>query len=418
MKHPPRETALIKKFSGPWTFKPSILNQQKQHKVNFWEGQLKIIYSITLIAILGVASITPAFPKIQQVFEISETQVGLLITAFTLPGIFLTLILGVLADRLGRKTILIPSLFLFGLAGGACAFVDNFNWLLILRFVQGIGGASLGSLNVTIIGDLYNNQKRPTVMGYNASVLSIGTAAYPAIGGGLATLAWFYPFFLPFLAIPVGVWILYSLPDTSAKNDQDLRTYLKNAWGSVKNPQVITLFIASISTFIILYGSYLTYFPFLMDQRFAASSVTIGLMMSGMSVSTAFTSAQLGKLIKRISEKKLLIIAFSLYAIATFFMLFIHNIWLLSLPVILFGIAQGINVPNILSLISGFAPAAYRAAFMSLNGMVLRLGQTLGPVLMGLLYGVWKLSGVFLGGAFLALVTVIMIIIFIRGRDH
>lgn len=81
---------------------------------------LRVIFTVTLMVVMSVSSITPAFPKISREFAISETQVGLLITFFTLPGVFLTPFLGVLADRWGRKKILVPSLFLFALAGASC----------------------------------------------------------------------------------------------------------------------------------------------------------------------------------------------------------------------------------------------------------------------------------------------------------
>ena len=81
------------------------------------DRRLFVIFSITLVGVMGVASLTPALPKISQAFDLNKSEVALLISAFTFPGIFLTPFAGVLADRLGRKTVLIPSLFIFGLAG-------------------------------------------------------------------------------------------------------------------------------------------------------------------------------------------------------------------------------------------------------------------------------------------------------------
>lgn len=75
---------------------------------------------------MGVASIAPALPKMSDVLDVSNERIGQLITAFTVPGMFLTPFLGVIADRLGRKTILVPSLFIFGIAGTACAFATDF----------------------------------------------------------------------------------------------------------------------------------------------------------------------------------------------------------------------------------------------------------------------------------------------------
>lgn len=66
---------------------------------------LRIIFSITLMAVMGVVSVTPAFPKIVEALHISMKEIGLLITVFTFPGVLLTPVLGVLADRFGRKRI-------------------------------------------------------------------------------------------------------------------------------------------------------------------------------------------------------------------------------------------------------------------------------------------------------------------------
>jgi MFS family permease len=74
-----------------------------------------------LMAVLGTSTITPAFPTIVRELGVSSGQVGLLITVFTLPGIVMTPLLGVLSDRYGWKNILVPALLLFGMASGAFA---------------------------------------------------------------------------------------------------------------------------------------------------------------------------------------------------------------------------------------------------------------------------------------------------------
>ena len=81
------------------------------------DRRLYVMFSVTLIGVMGVATLTPALPKIAQALDLSKSEIALLISAFTFPGIFLTPVGGVLADRLGRKTVLVPSLFIFGLAG-------------------------------------------------------------------------------------------------------------------------------------------------------------------------------------------------------------------------------------------------------------------------------------------------------------
>ena len=373
--------------------------QIKKQRPIYLDSNLQVIFGVTLMAVLGVSSITPAFPVIVKELNISARSIGLLITVFTLPGIFLTPVLGALADRFGRKRILVPSMILFGIAGGACALAHDFSHLLVLRFFQGVGAASLGSLNVTIIGDLYSGNERTAAMGYNASVLSVGTAVYPAVGGVLAVMGWHYPFLLPLVALPLGILVLFSLKNPEPKNKQDLKKYLRNAWKSLKKRQVVVLLVASSVTFIILYGSYLTYIPILMGHSFNASPLIIGLIMSAMSLTTAITSSQLGKLAKTYSKKNLIKTAYVIYGLALLIYPFVPKLWLLLIPTIIFGIAHGMNIPSIQTLLAELAPMEYRAAFMSVNGMVLRLGQTLGPVLMGMLFTVWGIKGAFFAGA-------------------
>ena len=374
-------------------------SEDNNQKKIYLDTNLQILFGVTLIAVMGVTSIAPAFPRIAQELKISSQGIGMLITVFTFPGVLLTPVLGLLADRFGRKKILVPSLMLFGVAGGACMVTRDFHFLLIWRFFQGTGAASLGSLNVTIIGDLYSGKERTSAMGYNASVLSIGTATYPAIGGALATLAWYYPFVLALLAIPLGFIVMFYLKSPEPKSEQQLKAQFINAMNSMKKRQVIGLFIASIITFLILYGSCLTYFPLLMGHSFGASPLIIGLIFSSMSLVTAVTASQLGAMTKAYPERFLLRASFLLYGVAMFLIPFIPKLWLFLFPAMIYGFAHGMNLPFIQSLLAGMAPMESRATFMSINGMVMRLGQTLGPLIMAAVFGLWGMEGTFYAGA-------------------
>ena len=371
----------------------------------FRDPNLHVIFGVTLMAVLGVSSITPAFPQIAEALDLSPGAVGLLVAVFTLPGAALTPVLGVLGDRLGRKRVLIPSLVLFAVAGTACGFARDFHLLLQLRLLQGIGAAALGALNITIVGDLYSGWKRATVMGYNASVLSVGTAVYPAVGGLLAMLGWFYPFFLPVLALPVALMVLRRLDNPEPKSEQRLRDYLRNTLISIRSPRALGLFLASLVIFIILYGAYLTFLPFLLQRSFDASPLLIGLLFSLTSIATALTSFRLGRLARRFSERTLLRVGFVCYALAMVAIPLAPSLIVLCVPIVLFGATNGISIPSLLTLLTRLAPAEYRAVFMSVNAMVLRLGQTLGPVLAALLLEYRGLAAVYYGSAVLALLT-------------
>ncbi|MGM0588581.1 MAG: MFS transporter [Bacteroidota bacterium] len=350
------------------------------------DPNLHIIFGITLVAVMGVSSVTPAFPQIARVLNISTEQIGWLITAFTIPGIFLTPVLGMMADQIGRKQILIPSLLLFAIGGVGCAQTTDFETLLMLRFVQGIGGAALGTINVTLVGDLYVGNRRSTAMGYNGSVLSVGTAIYPAIGGALALLGWYMPFYLTLLALPIGLFALLKLDNPEPDSQQNWKRYLSKVWITLKSKTVIGLFAANFLTFVMLYGAMLTYFPVLLDQTYGSSSFIIGVFLTTSSIFTGLISSQLGRLTRYVTSKSLIRLASLLYIMVFISIPFIDQFWVLFFPVALFGIAQGINIPSILDLLTYQAPMQQRAAFLSVNWMILRTGQTVGPLLLGVAF--------------------------------
>jgi len=376
----------------------------------FRNKNLYIIFGITLVSVMGVSSITPAFPAIIRYFHITAQQVGWLIAAFTLPGIFLTPVTGILADRLGRKLVLLPSLFLFGVAGFSCVFIRDFHWLLIFRFVQGIGASSLASINITLIGDIFTGEQRTAAMGYNASVLSIGTASYPAIGGLLTVFGWPFIFVLPLLAVPLGICVIYGLKNPEPHNDRNLKTYFANVWKTINQRMVWGLFLSNILLFIILFGAYLTYFPLLLGNRFGANSLVTGGTMSLTSLATAFTSFQLPRINRILNPKQQLIIS-TIFYFLSMTVLSLSSHWAgVFLGIILFGLGHGVIIPSIQNMLVSRASTRERAAFMSLNSMVLRSGQTIGPLLIGIFYGINGISGAFMAGAGTAVVMFLLVV--------
>ncbi len=376
-----------------------------------------IIFGVTLIAVMGISSITPAFPGIIKYFGISTQQVGWLIAAFTLPGIFLTPVTGILADRFGRKLVLVPALFIFGIAGFLCSFMRDFHSLLLFLFIEGIGASGLSSINITLIGDLYSGEKRTALMGYNASILSIGTAAYPAMGGFIAAFGWQYIFYLPLLAIPLGIFVIFGLNNPEPKDHQGIGEYFRRIWKTVNQRSVWGLFLVNLLVFVLLYGAYLTYFPILLSVRLQASSVQIGLIMSIMSLVTAGTSSQLGRINKRFQSKTILLFGASFYFLSMLSLLISQSWVQFVVSVIVFGLGHGLLVPSIQNLLVGFASIKERAAFMSVNSMVLRIGQTIGPLTIGVFYAFGNLQGSFIGGAIVAGMMLAVITIMLKGLN-
>lgn len=335
------------------------------------------------MAILGLTSVNPAFPKIAKDLNISPEKTGLLLAFFTLPGIFLTPVFGIFADRIGRKKVLTFALFLMGVAGLLCGFTKDFNTLLALRVLQGIGSSSLGALNIALIGDIYNEELMPKVIGFNNAVLNIGTGVFPIIGGALAQFNWRFVFFLNAFAIFLAFVLILYLKEPERKKTNGVEKYFFTLVENLKQINLLFIFGLSIIVYIILFGSYLTYLPFIAVANFSIEPVYIGLIFASMSFTNAIISIFFGKILNKYSPKKLFLYSFSLYAIALFMIPLVPEWQLLFIPTILFGLAHGVNLPNIQTRLINNSQPAQRGILISLNRTFSQTGQTLGPVIGG-----------------------------------
>ena len=373
------------------------------------ERNLYIVISITLIAIMGGPTIAPILPDLAKVFDVSSKEIQLVMTIFFLPIGIATPILGIIADRIGLKKVLIPSLVLFAIAGGCASFAQDFQTLLGWRFLQGLGVTSLDFIALTMISMMYRGKALTIAMSLNVSIIGISTAIYPVIGGALAGFSWRYPFLLAVSAFPLVMLIVMVLklpPKPSNSQSSDLKSYLQNTWQSINNPEVLGLLLAIGSIFAIQSGAFMTYIPIMAGVNLGSSGLVNGVILGSMSVSLAVVASQLGRLAWRTSEITLIKVAFLITAIALVITPAIHNAWMLILPSTLFGVAQALAIPSSQALLAGLATDNTRAGFMAVNASVQSLSQAAGPLIAGISFGLWGMQGVFWFTAGISLATV------------
>lgn len=355
-------------------------DQERSVTVPWRSSAFQTVLACSLIGIMGVPLISPVLPTLRGVFGISDTQAGLVITMYTLPGVLLTPFIGLLSDHYGRRTVVLPALFLFGASGMTIATSPPFDVVLLLRFLQGIGGSGLMVLAITMLGDMYDGEQRNAVIGVNGSAIGIGAATYPLLGGSLAALRWNIPFVFFGLSLLVGVVAVFTLEEPQLGHPPDIRTYLSRMASIVFLPESLVLWLAAFSAFFIFYGGILTALSLLLSDVYGFAPSQIGVMFAMVSLANAAIASQYGRIAKRLDVEQLVSLGFVGFGIS------LVGVWLTSSPaaiavmLLCFGSSFGIVMPSLNTTAAGLASGRLRASMLGVLTSTLWLGQTVGPI--------------------------------------
>ncbi len=370
-----------------------------------------LIYGTSLITVMGVSSILPVLPQLARELNISEANIGLFVYSFTLPGIFLAPVGGILADRYGRKAVLLPCLTIFALAGLGASFCSDVEYFIFWRILQGCGAACLGVLYTTIIGDIFcDDEERLKVMSKAAAVLSLGAAIFPALGGILGEVGWQWSMRLSLLALPIAILGFFTkLPHVAQKGS--MQAYAKQAKQYILQKNALLHFALTFCAFCILYGPMVTYFPLFSSTHYIASPLQIGLLFAISSVGTAFATLLITHINKLLNAHATIYLGSFFFILCMLSLLFWpsnFNIWLLTIPIFFYGLGQGLSYPTIMSSLTNLAPSSNRGILMAVNGVLLRLAQSFAPFLCGFLFLWGDYAAIFSFGLIMAICMILL----------
>ncbi|PSP84001.1 MFS transporter [Halobacteriales archaeon QS_1_68_17] len=359
---------------------------------------LHVVLGTSLMASMGVGLVSPGLPAIKNALAVSDAQAGLVLTVFSLPGIVLAPVMGVLADRFGRRVVLVPCLVGYGLAGGAITVTGSFAVLVGLRFLQGCAASGLIMLSLTLVGDYFDGPRRNAVMGVNTATTTLGVSVFPILGGYLADVRWNLPFVVYTASVLVGAFAFLTLEESLTVRGRLDMAYLRDGVAAVSSFAGLTLYGAVFVTFLVYFGALNTSVPFLLDQSYALASLWIGVILSLPLLTSSVVALLNGRLARYASNRQLIGLGIVGYGLG------LAGTWLAGSPagvtatLLLLGAGHGLLIPPVDTEISGLASDQLRGGVTSLRISVKKVGQTVGPV-------VFPMAAVLLGYPLLLLLT-------------
>ena len=169
-----------------------------------------VIVSIALfMTTLDNLVVTTALPTIQRDLHATVSQLEWTVNAYTLTFAVLLMLGAALGDRFGRKRLFLIGMVIFTAGSAAAAVAPSIDALIAARAIQGVGGAIVTPLTLTLLSAAVPAERRGMALGAWGGISGLGVALGPVIGGAVVQgLSWQWIFWLnvPFglIALPLG----------------------------------------------------------------------------------------------------------------------------------------------------------------------------------------------------------------------
>ena len=363
------------------------------------------ISSIPLIMTLGNSMLIPILPKMQTELNITAFEASLTITVFSITAALSIPILGYLSDRISRRAIILPALFIYGMGGllaglAAAWFNSPYLWIIIGRALQGIGAAGTAPIAMALTGDLFKGGAQSKVLGLVEASNGFGKVLSPIVGSLLALLVWYGPFLgFPIFCIFSILLTLFFIKEKKKKiKPPPFGKYIHGLLTVFKHEGrwLFTAYLAGATCLFTLFGI-LFYLSDVLESQYKIEGVLKGFVLAIpllFLMSTSYiTGSKIGKNHKRM--KALIIIGFMFMSASFASLVFFNALFPFIAVLVVSSIGTGLVLPCLNSLITGSVGKARRGFVTSLYGSVRFLGVAAGPPLYGWLMG-WSRTGMFL----------------------
>jgi EmrB/QacA subfamily drug resistance transporter len=156
--------------------------------MNWTKKQISILAVVAITSFMGtflISSVNIALPSIEKSFGLDAVKLSWVITAFLLATAMFLLPVGRWSDLTGIRRIFKAGVVIFTFASLICGFAVSGTWLIIFRFIQGIGAAFTSTTGAAILVSAFPPQHRGRVLGFSVSAVYLGLAFGPFAGGFL-----------------------------------------------------------------------------------------------------------------------------------------------------------------------------------------------------------------------------------------
>jgi Bcr/CflA subfamily drug resistance transporter len=334
-----------------------------------------IFFTILFLVPLSQASIdiySPSMPGIVKNLNTKESYVQLTVSLFLVALGLGQYLYGAISDSLGRKNTLFFGIFIFTLASFFCYKAENIDALIIGRFFQGLGAASITVLSKAISVDLYDGVSLMKASAWIGFIWGIAPIVAPVIGGYLDKIGgWRFSFlFLTFYGALGCLFIRLFVKETLKKSEIfSLKKTFENSLLIIKNKDFLcsTLIVTTTNLGLFVFTLMAPFFIQEVTKKSQIYYSYLALLLGVIYIIGAYVSNFAMKLFKTDNIINFMTIILLFFGVFVFILSFIfsYSIFLLMIISSLFAFSSGFLYPFLVSKM--FAPFENKAGIVSAN---------------------------------------------------
>jgi len=396
----------------------SSTNDTSDQPNNYWKRNLIVLWFSTFVSGIGFSMITHFMPLyINQLGNFTKSQLviwnGIAFSSTFLVMGIISPIWGKIADRKGRKLMLIRASLGMAIVIFLQAFVTAPWQLVVLRLLQGVFSGFVSNANTLIASTAPRSESGKALGTLNTGVIS-GTLLGPLVGG---VIAQYFGYRIPFMITGSLLFTAFILVTIFIKEDfkpipkgQEATT--KEIFHKLKNPKLI---LAMFVTTMIIQASNNSINPiislYVKQLMHGSSQVTLiaGVVAAMPGIANIIAAPRFGALGDKIGTGKILIGGLIFAIIVYIPQAFVTNVWQLAVLRFLVGISDACLVPQVQTILAKNTDSQYTGRIFGYNQSFQSVGNVCGPLLGSSISSVFSYSVVFLSTSGLALINFIWV---------
>ncbi|MBS3782064.1 MAG: MFS transporter [Candidatus Thermoplasmatota archaeon] len=395
--------------------------------------ELLILCFAIFVSMIGFGLVMPFLPVYAETYGATDTLIGWMMAVFAVVRLFFSPVGGWLADKIGRKPLMVFGMFLYTVVMFMFGLANTLPELFIYRGAQGAASGLVWPVAMAYIGDVVREEDRGKAMGLYTLTFATGNAVGPMLGGLIAgNFGLSVPFFFTSgLALTSGLLLLFGLKESfegemqrrgeKVKRMTRIKNVLTKPMGYLKSitPHPVTFLGISIGSFTVFLGLAVLYpmLPIYGKNLLDLSVTQIGYIFTIIGAVQVVFMFPSGTLADRIGKKKMIVSGSLMASIFIGAIIFAIGYYTLAFIVILYTIGRSLARPSIPALVTSLTPKQNRGKGMGIYTFFQNMAWAAGSFVSGMISDAFGRKYPFIFAFFVGILGTVIIYYFVTEPE-